>query len=152
MELSDVRRRLRAAIDEAKRHSTERRARVDAATRAWEEVLPATVVPAFHALSQALVAEGRRRGIRVSFLVWEGDPGPAIVDAATAERSAEEFVELALDTAREAPAVMLRSTRGRGRRMVSSERVAVEGESIAQLTQETVIGFLLEELIPFIER
>jgi nucleotide-binding universal stress UspA family protein len=35
--------------------------------------------------AQALVAEGRRRGVRVSFLVWEGDPGPAIVEAAAAE-------------------------------------------------------------------
>ena len=60
MEISDVRRRLRAAIDDAKRISIERRARVDAATRAWADVLSATVVPAFHALSQALVAEGHR--------------------------------------------------------------------------------------------
>jgi nucleotide-binding universal stress UspA family protein len=33
----------------------------------------------------ALVGEGRRAGIQVQFLVWEGDPGPAIVDAAAAE-------------------------------------------------------------------
>ena len=142
MEVSDVRRRLRAAIDEAKRHSTERRARVDAATRAWEDVLPATVVPAFHALAQALAAEGHRFKV-----VTPGESARLSV-----ERSAEEFIELALDTARDAPAVMLRSTRGRGRRMVSSERVAVEGGAIAQLTPDAVVGFLLEELIPFIER
>lgn len=35
--------------------------------------------------AQALVLRGRREGVRVSFLVWEGDPGPTIVDAATAE-------------------------------------------------------------------
>ena len=142
MEVSDVRRRLRAAIDEAKRHSTERRARVDAATRAWEDVLPATVVPAFHALAQALAAEGHRFKVLT--------PGESA--RLSVERSAEEFIELALDTARDAPAVMLRSTRGRGRRMVSSERVAVEAGAIAQLTQEAVVGFLLEELLPFIER
>jgi len=142
MEVSDVRRRLRAAIDEAKRHSAERRARVDAASRAWEETLPVIVVPAFHALSQALAAEGHRFHVLT--------PGESA--RLSVERSAEEFVELALDTARETPAVMLRSTRGRGRRMVSSERVVVAGEAIAQLTQEAVVGLLLEELIPFIER
>lgn len=137
-----MRRRLRAAIDEAKRQSAERRARVDAASRAWEDVLPATVVPAFHALSQALAAEGHRFKVLT--------PGESA--RLSVERSAEEFIELALDTAREVPAVMLRSTRGRGRRMVSAERVAVESGAIAQLTQEAVVGFLLEELIPFIER
>lgn len=142
MEPSDVRRRLRAAIDEAKRHSTERRARIDAASRAWEDALPVTVAPAFHGLSQALAAEGHR--FKVS------TPNESV--RLSVERSAEEFIELALDTTRETPAVMLRSTRGRGRRMVSSERVAVEGAGIAQLTQEAVVGLLLEELIPFIER
>jgi hypothetical protein len=142
MELSDVRRRLRAAIDEARRHAVERRARVDAASRAWEQVLPTTVVPAFHALSQALAAEGHRFKVLT--------PGESA--RLSVERSAEEFIELALDTARDAPAVMLRSTRGRGRRIVSAERVAVEGGAIAPLTQETVVGLLLEELIPFIER
>lgn len=37
------------------------------------------------AAAQALVARGRRAGIAVSFLVWEGEPGPAIVDAARSE-------------------------------------------------------------------
>ncbi len=35
--------------------------------------------------AQALVLEGRRRGVRVSFLVWEGEPGPAILEAADSE-------------------------------------------------------------------
>lgn len=37
------------------------------------------------AAAQSLVVEGRRRGVHVSFLVWEGEPGPAIVDAAASE-------------------------------------------------------------------
>jgi nucleotide-binding universal stress UspA family protein len=36
--------------------------------------------------AQALVVRGRRAGVRVSFLVWEGEPGPSIVEAAAAER------------------------------------------------------------------
>jgi nucleotide-binding universal stress UspA family protein len=36
--------------------------------------------------AQSLVVRGRRAGVNVSFLVWEGDPGPSIVEAAEAER------------------------------------------------------------------
>lgn len=35
--------------------------------------------------AQAVVVRGRQAGIAVSFLVWEGEPGPAIVDAAESE-------------------------------------------------------------------
>ena len=37
------------------------------------------------AAAQHLVATGRRRGVRTSFLVWEGEAGPAIVEAAASE-------------------------------------------------------------------
>jgi nucleotide-binding universal stress UspA family protein len=37
--------------------------------------------------AQALVIRGRSAGVRTTFLVWEGDPGPSIVDAAEAERA-----------------------------------------------------------------
>lgn len=33
-----------------------------------------------------LVARGRAAGVRVSFLIWEGDPGESIVDAARSEQ------------------------------------------------------------------
>jgi nucleotide-binding universal stress UspA family protein len=35
--------------------------------------------------AQALVVKGRRMGVSVAFLVWEGEPGPAIVEAAESE-------------------------------------------------------------------
>jgi len=35
--------------------------------------------------AQAIVVKGRRIGVSVSFLVWEGEPGPAIVEAAESE-------------------------------------------------------------------
>ena len=36
--------------------------------------------------AQAVVLRGRQAGITVNFLVWEGEPGPAIVEAAQAEQ------------------------------------------------------------------
>jgi nucleotide-binding universal stress UspA family protein len=38
------------------------------------------------AAAQSIVVRGRRSGVNVSFLIWEGDPGPAIVEAADAEQ------------------------------------------------------------------
>ena len=60
MEVSDVRRRLRGAIDEARRRATERRDRKDAASRVWERLLPDVAVPAFHLMASALTGEGLR--------------------------------------------------------------------------------------------
>lgn len=42
------------------------------------------------AAAQELVSRGRATGVRVSFLIWEGEPGEAIVDAARSE--AVDFV------------------------------------------------------------
>jgi nucleotide-binding universal stress UspA family protein len=39
------------------------------------------------AAAQELVQRGRREGIPVTFLVWEGEPGESILEAATAERA-----------------------------------------------------------------
>jgi nucleotide-binding universal stress UspA family protein len=38
------------------------------------------------AAAQGVVVQGRSAGVAVSFLVWEGEPGPSIVDAATSEK------------------------------------------------------------------
>lgn len=37
--------------------------------------------------AQALVMRGRDLGLRVTFLVWDGEPGPAIVAAAASEQA-----------------------------------------------------------------
>jgi nucleotide-binding universal stress UspA family protein len=36
--------------------------------------------------AQELVGRGRAAGVRVSFLIWEGDPGESIVEAARSEQ------------------------------------------------------------------
>jgi nucleotide-binding universal stress UspA family protein len=37
-------------------------------------------------VAQEIVARGRGAGVRVSFLIWEGNPGESIVDAARSEQ------------------------------------------------------------------
>jgi hypothetical protein len=142
MEVSDVRRRIRAAIEAARGRSAERRARTDAATRAYEQFLEAIAVPAFHKVGNALTGEGHRFNVIT--------PGQAV--RISPERTSEDFIELALDTDRDHPAVVIRSSRGRGRRTVSTERSLRDDLPIVDLAEEDVVGALIEEVIPFIER
>lgn len=142
MEVSDVRRRIRNAIDAARTRSAERRQRTDAASRAYDEFLEAIAVPAFHVVANALTGEGHRFNVVT----------PGRTARLSPERTSEDFIELALDTDRERPAVVIRASRGRGRRMTSTERSLREDLPIGELAEEDVIAALVEEVIPFIER
>lgn len=142
MEVSEVRRRLRAAIDAARTGAQERRARSDQAAREYEEFLRDRAVPVFHVFASALVAEGHR------FKVFT----PADSVRLASESSAEDFIELVLDPLSDPPAVIGRVNRGRGRRLVTSERPVNEQASIAQLTDEDVLAFLTGAIVPFVER
>ena len=140
MEVSDVRRRLRGAIEQAKRRAAERRARVDQASREYEQFLSAIAIPATHTVVQALIGEGHRFKVLT--------PGQTVRLAA--EFSPDDYVEISLETEREAPAVIVRTRRGRGRRSIETERAL--SRPIPELTQEDVVSALLDELIPLIER
>ena len=142
MEVSDVRRRIRAAIDAARLRAAERRTRTDEATRAYDAFLDTVAVPVCHTVVNALTGEGHRFNVIT--------PGRAV--RLSPDRSAEDFIELSLDTERDLPAVVILSSRGRGRRAVTTERMLAEGPKIAGLTDEDVVAALLDELLPFIER
>ena len=142
MEVSEVRRRLLTTIEKARRGAAERRARTDAAVRDYEAFLAGRATPIFHQFAAALTAEGH------PFKVLT----PAGSVRLSAERSPEEFLELVLDDSSDPPAVVGRTTRGRGRRVVSSERAVGGGAPVADLTEEDVLAFLLEEIVPFVER
>jgi len=142
VEISEVRRRLLVAIENARRESAQRRARVDTAARDYDTFLSQFASPVFHQFAAALKAEGHQ------FKVFT----PASSIRLAAERSPEEFIELSLDDSSDPPAVIGRTTRGRGRRTVSSERALKDGALIADLTDEDVLTFLLEEITRLIER
>jgi hypothetical protein len=142
MEVSEVRRRLRAAVEEARHSAAERRTRTAAAARDYEEFLAQRAVPVFHQFATALTGEGHL------FKVFT----PADSVRLASERSHEEFIELVLDDSSELPTVVGRTSRGRGRRMISAERPVRDGVAIAALTEEDVLTFLLQEITPFIER
>ena len=142
MEVSEVRRRLRTAVEEARHAAAERRRRTADAARDYEEFLGQRAVPIFHQFAAALTGEGHL------FKVFT----PAGSVRLASERSHEEFIEIVLDDSADPPAVVGRTSRGRGRRMISAERPVRDGVAIAELTEEDVLTFLLQEITPFIER
>lgn len=142
MEVADVRRRLRAAIEESRRHADARRTKRDAASREWERVLTDVAVPAFHQIASALTAEGYRFKVVT--------PGAAV--RLVPERGGEEFVELALDTEGDEPEVMIRSTRARGRRTISSERSLGARSAVGVLTDNELVDQVMADLIKLLER
>jgi hypothetical protein len=142
MEISEVRRRLLTAVEKARRAADERRVRTDTAARDYQIFLDQRAVPVFHQLAGALKAE------KHFFKVFT----PASSVRLASDRSPEEFIELSLDDTSDPPAVLGRTSRGRGRRITTSERALGTGAPIADLTEEDVLTFLLEEITSLIER
>ncbi len=142
MEVSDVRRRLRAAIESARKTAQERRVRSDQAAREYEVFLRETAVPVFQVFASALVAEGHRFKVAT----------PAESVRLTSESSPEDFIELALDAAADPPIVLGQVSRGRGRRGVTAERPIKPAAAVAELTKDDVLAFLVSEIPPFVER
>ena len=142
MEITEVRRRLRAAIEKARRAAEERRTRTDAAARDYQLFLEQRATPVFQQVAGALKAE------RYDFKVFT----PASSVRLASDRSPEEFIELSLDDTSDPPAVLGRTSRGRGRRMTSTERVVGEGKALPDLSEEDVLTFLLEEITSLVER
>jgi hypothetical protein len=142
MEVSEIRRRLRGAIEHARQGAAERRVRTDAAARAYEEFLGQRAAPVFHQFAAALTSEGHL------FKVFT----PVASVRLASDRSPEEFIEIVLDESSDPPVVMGRTSRGRGRRMSTSERPIREQAPVAELTEEDVVTFLVQEIAGLLER
>jgi hypothetical protein len=142
MEIPEVRRRVRAAIDQARRDLSARRDRNDAAARAFEAFLAERAIPAFNKIASALTAEGHR------FKVFT----PAGAVRLSSERSAADFIELTLETSERLPVVLGRSSIGRGRGATTRERPVRPDASPSDLSEDDVMEFLLDEITPFVER
>lgn len=142
LDIPDIRRRLRGAIETARREAAERRARSDAAARDYDRFLEERAIPVFQTFAAALAGEGLR------FNAFT----PAGSVRLAAEWAKEDYIELLLDASLDPPEVMGRTSRGRGRRMVTTERPVREGTAVADLTDEDVLNFLLREIPQLLER
>jgi len=141
MEISEVRRHLSETIERAKRAAADRRSHVDEASREFVVFLEQVAIPLFRQVANVLRVQG------YPFDVFT--PGGSV--RLMSEKNADDFIELTLDTMGEGPVVMGHSRRGRGRRVLESERPVAEGP-IRNLTEQQVLAYLLKELEPFVEK
>ena len=141
METAVVKKRLVETIERAKRTAGERRTRADEASRAYAQFLETTAVPLFRQVANVLKASG------YAFSVFTPSGGVRLMS----ERNAEDYVELSLDTSGDEPMVLGKSSRARGRRVVENERAVAE-QTVAHLTEEQLLEYLLKEIEPFVEK
>ena len=142
METSDVRKRVREAIDRARHASAERRTRRDEAAGEYERFLERIAIPLFRQVANVLRVENHM------FTVFT----PADSVRLMSDRSGDDYIELVLDTSGDQPQVVGHSSRGRGRGVTESEAPIGSGRPIRELTEEDVLAFVLKELEPMVKR
>jgi len=142
MEISDIRRRLRQALDQARKASAERRTRADAAATAYSAFLRDVGTPVFRMMANVAKAEN------YPATVYTPADGVRLVS----ERHSEDFIELWLDTSLDPPKIATRVSRARGRDVTTTEGLLRPDSPMNSLTDEDVLSFLLENIGALIER
>ena len=142
MEVSQVRRRVQAAMATSRERAKRRREHAAAAESTYDRFLTHVAVPLAHQIAGSLKAEG------YAFTV--STPGRGLRLAL--DRGQDDFVELALDSDAEPPTVTGRIRRTRGSRTLEEERPIKQGTSPDQLTEDEVLEFLVGALEPWLER
>ena len=142
MEISLVRKRVRDGIDQAQKAAAARRAANHDATNAWDELRERMVAPMMQQVSQVLKSEGY--GFRVDT--------PAAIVRLSSERSADDYIDVTMDTTGPVPVVLARVNRTRGRERFSDEHILASGDGIPGLTEERLLDLVIASLGPFLER
>jgi hypothetical protein len=139
MEIADIRRRINATIERAKQRAAERRTRTDEAARAYSTFLDTIAVPMFRQIANVLRAESYPFGVFT----------PSGSVKLVSDRTAEDSIEILLDTSGDEPRVIGHTTRSRGGRVIESERPV---GNPATLTEGELLDFLMTELETLVGR
>ena len=142
MEVSEVRRQLRHAIDRAKARAQQRRQVAAEADRAYATFLEETATPIVRTLANALKAEG------YPFTVSTPTGGLRLAS----DRGRDDYIELALDGSGDTPTVMGRVRYTRGSRTLEEERPIKPGSLPQDVTETDVLSFLVGALEPWLDR
>jgi hypothetical protein len=137
---AQLRKRVKAAIDGARRASATRRERATAAAREYEEFLETRAVPAFRSIANVLRSEG------IPFEVMTPSGGVRLVY----DRNRDDAIDLELDSTLDPPQPLLSVVQSRGSRVLRSERLVKEGSPISEITEEDVIELLINQLKPWL--
>lgn len=139
-DVAEVRKRIRAEIDKARRDQADRRGRVAEATKAYDEFLQNAAIPVFRMFANILKSEG------LNFEVMTPSGGVRL----QSERQRDDAIEMELDTSADPPQPLVTVTRSRGSRVIQSDRTIKGSNPLVQLTDEDVIEMLLEEMRPWV--
>lgn len=135
-----IRKRVRSAIEQAKRDQAERRGRVAEAQQHYANFLDTAAVPVFRMIANILKSEG------LNFEVMTPAGGVRL----QSERNREDVIEMELDTTADPPQPLVTVTRVRGSRVLQSTRSIKGSNPLVQLGEEDVIEMLLDELRPWL--
>jgi hypothetical protein len=135
-----VRKRVRTAIEQARRDQTERRGRSAEAQQNYNSFLEASAIPAFRMIANVLKSEG------LHFEVMTPAGGVRL----QSDRNREDALEMELDTSADPPQPLVTIRRVRGSRIVQTDRSIKGSNPLVQLTEDDVIEMLLEELKPWL--
>jgi hypothetical protein len=142
VEVSEVRRQLKHAIDRAKARAQRKRTDAAEAERAYAAFLEEIATPTTRMLANALKAEG------YPFTVSTPSGGLRLAS----DRGRDDYIELTLDGSGEKPTVVGRVRRTRGSRTLEDERPIKPGAAPQDLTEADVLSFLVNALDPWLDR
>lgn len=137
MDVSELRKRILRALDDARKDAADRRTVVDEAAKAYQQFLETIAVPLLRQAAIVLNAEGH------GFVVHT----PASSVRLAAEKSPETYLEVALDSSGAQPDVVGRVSISRGRRgLILEERPIAANKPMSTLTEDDLSAFLVTEV------
>jgi len=142
VEVSEVRKQLRHAVDRARARAQKQRQLTADAERAYSSFLENVATPTTKMMANALKAEG------FAFTVSTPSGGLRLAS----DRGRDDYVEFALDASGERAVVMGRIRRTRGSRTIEEERPIRSDKSPDELSDDDVLSFLVAALEPWLER
>ena len=136
MDVSELRKRILRALDDARQEAATRRTRVDEARTAYDRFLTAVVVPLLRQSAMVLTAAGQPFQVHT----------PATSARLAHDQQPLTFLEVELDVTGPHPTVVGRVslTRGRAGHVVSERPVA--SKAVADLTEADFSEFLIAEI------
>jgi len=143
MDVSDLRKRILRALDEARQDASVRRTRVDEARAAYDQFLTDVAVPLLRQSAMVLTAAGQPFQVHT----------PAASARLAHDQQPLTFLEIELDVAGPQPQVIGRVSLTRGRAgHVVSERPVVLNKAVAELTETDFSEFLVTEIPKLVVR
>lgn len=134
MDVSDLRKRILRAVDDARKDAATRRVLVDESVKAYGQYLSAVAVPMLRQAADVLNATGA--GFEVQT--------PAETARLASQTAPETYLEVALDTTGAEPEVVGRISLARGRQgLVVEERVIARGKPVAKLNEDDFAAYLV---------